>query len=164
MTEPRTGCIGRKVPVMATRKVLFGLLTMAVLFTAGACSGEPEKAVAEETPAPRWPRMLEHEGYKILVYEPQLEAWTRFEKLEVRSALLIERTGDEHPIVGGMVWTADTETNFDDRTVIARNIGVAEATFPGMDAERTEELRRVIEAAFPTESVPVPLDLILAHL
>jgi len=150
--------------MMTTHKVFFGLLIMAVLLIAAACSSEPETTDSEEMPVSRWPRTLEHEGYKILVYEPQLEAWTRFEKLEVRSALLLEREGDEHPIVGGMVWTADTDTNFDDRTVIARNIGVAEATFPSMDAERTEELRRVIEVAFPEESVPVPLDLILAHL
>ena len=68
----------------------------------------PRGASAEQG----WPRAFEaDDGARLLVYQPQLEAWHRYSRLVARAAFELQRSAAGEPIFGALKVQAATEAD-----------------------------------------------------
>ena len=61
-----------------------------------------------------------------------------------------------------MTLQAQTDTNFDDRTVEIQDIRVTTALFPSLDDATQQKMRSIAEGLFPKDAVVISLDRMLA--
>jgi hypothetical protein len=111
-----------------------------------------------------WPRTLKVDGYAVLAYQPQVDDWKDYSKIEARMAVEMTPEGSKEPIVGALWLKADTVADLDERLVSLRNLRISKASFPGLDEKTSKEMTRLLEGRFPKEIPNVSLDRILANL
>ena len=111
-----------------------------------------------------WPREHSYlDGSKLVLYQPQIESWENYERLEGRLALAFEPPGAEKPALGAFEFEVDSETDLESRQVRLTNLRFLNGRFPALNALQSEDLREKVAAEFP-EEVVTELDRILAGL
>ncbi len=134
------------------RFIFWGSLILSVTFPIGAFAGQ----------ALEWPRLVETEKGRILVYQPQLESFTG-NKLNARAAVSV--TLKEKTPVFGAVWIeARVSTDRDFRTITFEKIRVTDARFPDASEKQLAELKKRLEWAMPKWTPTVSLDRVLAMM
>ncbi|HEX7899264.1 MAG TPA: hypothetical protein VF950_15970 [Planctomycetota bacterium] len=111
-----------------------------------------------------WPRTFEHGGDRVVVYDPQVDAWDGFEKLKGRSAVAVRPSGGQERF-GVFEYAVDTETDFDTRQVLLKNRTITAARFSGVaqeEAAKLDDVLRRVLAAKPT--LTASLDFLLAYI
>jgi hypothetical protein len=122
-------------------------------------------ADSTQVPTARWSHTIATHEAAIEVYPPQAVAWNEHRSLEARVAVGVTKKGVQKPVLGTLEVTADTQTDFDTRTVIISNWQVRSSRFPSLGTEQaagTEQLVRRAMADEPPERVP--LDTVLPSL
>jgi len=128
------------------------------------CSPKKENQTAEQqgsAPIGDWPRTITKDGNRLTFYQPQVDAWTDYRRLDGRVAVVVTPNGGQSA-PGMITLQAQTDTNFDDRTVAIQDIHVTSALFPGLDDAAQQKLRSIAEDLFPKGTVLISLDRMLA--
>lgn len=134
-----------------------------VLYLAVALLFVPASAPADE-PAPlEWPREIVGDGYRVVLYQPQVESFTE-DKLESRAAVSVAKEGGDAPVFGAVWVTSRVSTDREERTVTLTEIEVTAIKFPSLDEGQTDRLKQVLEDQIPKWDLVVSLDRILAGL
>ena len=81
-----------------------------------------------------WPRTIVSNTTKIVVYQPQINAWDGF-RLDARAAVAVTAKADAPPVFGIVEVSANTLVDKDAGLVTLDKIAVKNASFPGHDAE-----------------------------
>jgi len=125
-------------------------------------------ASAQEAPqkldSPKWPRSYEDAGDKVVVYEPQVDAWKDYKSLHARSAVVVTPKGSKSEAYGVFEYDVETEVDLDTREVLFKNRKTVELRFPGTPEDAAKKATAIVERLLPpTQSVIIPLDFVLAY-
>jgi hypothetical protein len=144
-----------------TRRFVALLCCFTLLY---GCSPKNEKQTAEQrvsTPTGDWPQEITKEGNRLTYYQPQVDAWTDYRRLDGRVAVVLTPNGGQS-VAGMITLQAQTDTDFDDRTVAIHDIRVTTALFPSLDNATQQKMRSIVEGLFPKDAVLISLDRMLA--
>lgn len=131
-----------------------------VLMGAALCI--PAAQVAAEDVG--WPRKFEKNGTEIILYQPQVDAWTNYAHIEFRSAVSIKRPADREPVFGVVENSATTRINHTDRTVLLTDLN-PQVRFVGVNEADARALEAMLREAIPKrESIVVDLDRVIAYV
>jgi len=110
-----------------------------------------------------WPREVEAKNAKILMYQPQVEAFEG-DILSSRAAISVTMKDSVNPVFG-VVWTdAKVSVDKDARTVDILEITVTNVRFPNADEEQEKTLAALLEKDIPTWELTMSLDRLLVSL
>jgi len=110
-----------------------------------------------------WPREVQAENAKILMYQPQVETFVG-DKLTGRAAVSVTMKDSVNPVFG-VVWI-DTKVAIDkdERTVDVLEITVTKVRFPNATKENEKSLADLLEKDIPTWELTMSLDRLLVSL
>jgi hypothetical protein len=113
---------------------------------------------------PGWPREKTNAGGTLIYYQPQLDEWKDFRRLEARMAVSIKATGGQ-PTVGVIYLRAGTDANLETRDVVISNFEITSTRFPSLDAAGAAAMNQLVRAFLPPDTVMnISLDRLLAEL
>jgi hypothetical protein len=155
----------------STSRRLFGLLlagiTVIGVDAATALAGNGAGRSKDQPTARRtWPRSLERkDGTVVVMYQPQIERWEGYRRLEALAAVSIRVPGRGGEILGAVTLEARTETDHAARLVTLRGITVTDITYPGPGGDAVGPgLTKLLQSIFPKGSITIELDRVLANL
>jgi hypothetical protein len=143
------------------RRLLAVLCCFTLLF---GCGPKKENQTAENqqgAPPIDWPREITKDGNRLTFYQPQVDAWTDYRQLNGRVAIVLTPAG-EQSVTGMITLQAQTDTDFDERTVAIHDIRITSALFPSLDDTTQQKMRSITETLFPKDAVLISLDRMLA--
>jgi hypothetical protein len=82
---------------------------------------------------PGWPREKTNAGGTLIYYQPQLDEWKDFRRLEARMAVSIKATAGQ-PTVGIVYLRGSTDANPETRNVVISKLEITATRFPSLDA------------------------------
>lgn len=154
------------------RTVLLGaaaLLPTALADSAGAPSAAAAVTTTPATPAittldQGWPRTFAKDGDSLVMYQPQIDAWTNYTRIRFRAALAVTPKGATEPVYGVMGVQADTLVDKEARTVLMSNLTPG-IRFPGLPPQQAADLQALVTRLLPSYSfLAVSLDRVTAHI
>jgi hypothetical protein len=113
---------------------------------------------------PGWPREKTSAAGTLIYYQPQLDEWKEFRRLEARMAVSIKATGGQ-PTVGIVYLRASTDANLETRNVVISKVEITSTRFPSLDAAGAAAMDQFVKAFLPPDTVMnISLDRLLAEL
>ena len=113
---------------------------------------------------PGWPRQYSNGTAGLLVYQPQVDAWSDFKLLTGRCAFALKPPGSRDPVYGTFRFEGETLVDADRKVVLLRNVRAIDMRFPsapgGLSAEWADLTRKLL----PSEALVISLDRILAFV
>jgi len=110
-----------------------------------------------------WPREVQAENAKILMYQPQIESFVG-DILSSRAAVSVTMKDSVNPVFG-VVWTdAKVSVDKDARTVDVLEITVTKVRFPNANENDEKKLADLLEKDIPTWELTMSLDRLLVAL
>lgn len=143
------------------------VLIRIFLIVALVCSAIPGAAQQAATPKavspepPKWPVELVKDGARLVIYQPQLRDWQKFRDLTSDTAISFTPNGGQ-PLLGVATWHSVTLTDTQSRIVTIKDNVLTSARFPSLDSEKCESLATVIRETFPSMTLTISLDRMLA--
>ena len=109
-----------------------------------------------------WPRKLTSEGSVITLYQPQVQQWDDYKKIDFRMAFsLVPYQGKE--VVGVLYVLANTEANMETHRVVINNMTVKEVHFPSLDAKNAEKMEKIVRTfVTPERSQELSVEQVVA--
>ncbi len=124
----------------------------------------PEQHKAEEeSDEEGWPREYAEGDAKVVIFQPQLDGWKDYRKLEATVAFSVEWAGQE-PAFGVVHMAARTETNFSSRTVLIMDRKLGQLHFSDLEGARQKKAESTLRSLLPNKPIPYSLDRILAGI
>jgi hypothetical protein len=118
-------------------KYVFAILILMIVFVC---------AVAAQDPG--WPREKTLQGAKIVYYQPQIDDWKDYKRLDARMAISLTPAGGQ-PAVGVVTLRADTDVDHDNHTVLLSNLQITKAYFPSMDPAKASQMEQLVKSFLP---------------
>ncbi|MDQ5909936.1 MAG: hypothetical protein QG599_2031, partial [Pseudomonadota bacterium] len=131
-----------------------GLLLIMAILGSQATRAAPDQ----------WPREIKIKEGRVVIYQPQLESF-QGDKVAVRAAVSVQRTGVKAPVFGVVWFDSRITTDRDQRMVEFQDIKVTQTKFPNTKPDQEQRLAAVLEreiAAWPKPTMA--LDRLLADL
>jgi hypothetical protein len=120
-------------------------------------------AAATAANASGWPRVVDRNGYHVIVYQPQLKSWTQYRTLVADTAMSI--TGaDGKQVVGVVSWEANTIANVATRMVFIDRFKVIGSRFPSLPPDQEAAMQAKMAQVYPTLTLNISLDRMIAML
>jgi hypothetical protein len=108
-------------------------IVIAIAFAGHLVASLANSALAQTPntapPADPWPRDLSLSNAAVLVYQPQINAWTD-NQIDFRAALAIKPTAAQQETFGVVFATARTQVDKVARTVVFENLKITRSDFP----------------------------------
>ena len=126
----------------------------------------PNPATKPSTTAsldPGWPREIQKDGARLVVYQPQVDEWKEYRDLTAEVAFSLTAPGGQ-PTPGVASLTARTMADPDSRTVTIRDIGITSTRFPSLDPEAAKKMDLLFHQLFPSRVVTISLDRLMANI
>jgi hypothetical protein len=122
---------------------------------------QPLLSLAQEL----WPRVLQaKDGSKITIYQPQPEKLNG-KILSGRTAVSVLQKTAKDPVFGALWFTAEMETNRDNRMAILQKLRIDNVKVPGMeDSSKLKDLKKLLETEAPKWKLGTTIDEIAASL
>jgi len=80
---------------------------------------------------PGWPREHNRDGTRLIICQPQVDAWTNFEDLSWRMAVALTPKGSKE-IIGVVVMKGKNLVDNEAKIVLTMNPEVVSTNFPGL--------------------------------
>ncbi|HLY10543.1 MAG TPA: hypothetical protein VKW04_14665 [Planctomycetota bacterium] len=145
------------VAIPGARRLMWALLFCSPLAAGGAVQD------VEGPDSLNWPKEIEAEGAKILVYQPQLES-LKGNELGVRAAVSVQKAGADAPVFGGIWFTSHLLTDRDRRTATPIDVRITSSRFPNSTPDEAADLGRILSSEVPKWRLTLSLDHLLAQL
>ncbi len=142
----------REVRSRATRVNNTLLLPLGALTSVGS-------AMAQD---PGWPRQLTRQGTKLVIYQPQIDDWNKFEELAGRVAFAMTPAGGKE-VVGAANFEAATDTDTANRSVVVHDLKFNNIYFPSLPAAIAPAMASLFRTFIPA-SVTMSLDRVAASV
>ncbi len=125
-------------------------------------SPDPGQEATEEA-ALGWPREVEGDKGRIVIYQPQVESYEG-NRLESRAAVSVTPTGKTEPVFGAVWFAARLATDMDTHMATLESLEVTAAVFPDVEQAQIDELTAYLEREMPTWDVEISIDRLVASL
>lgn len=111
-----------------------------------------------------WPKTIEHEKAKIVIYQPQPETFEG-NILTGRSAIAVTPVKQKDPVFGAIWFSANVETDKVNRIVTLKSLQIPEIKFPGeTDEAAINDLKNVVIEDAKNWALEISLDQLLTTL
>jgi hypothetical protein len=144
------------------------LLVLALIAStrlAAQSGGSATPAADTLAPDPGWPRQFSDGTTKLVVYQPQVDNWKYFRRLDGRFAVALTPKKSGQTYFGTVRIEADSLVDLGSRTVAVTNFTVADTQYPSVkDAAEVKALADLTGKLFPTLPINVSLDRVLAYM
>jgi len=110
-----------------------------------------------------WPREVQADNAKILMYQPQVESFVG-DKLTGRAAVSVTMKDSVNPVFGVVWLDARVSVDKDSRTVEILEITITNVRFPNAAEENEKSLAALLEKEIPTWDLTMSLDRLLVAL
>jgi hypothetical protein len=110
-----------------------------------------------------WPREFVTEDARIVAFQPQVDGWESYTKIEGLIAVAVTPTGSETELVGSVRFTANTKTNYDTRTVLIHDKTITSVDISTTDAALAKKMEAAIRSV-QTKPHTISLDRMLAMI
>jgi hypothetical protein len=139
------------------------------LMSCTASSQSPQSITTPSLEAPpeqhEWPRTIQDAHGKLVIYQPQVEAWKDYQILEARAALGFAPQGSEaQPQLGIMTLQAETEVDYETRLVKITRVHITGARFPSLDQAQSDKTLALLREVIQPHQLSISMDRILASL
>ena len=121
----------------------------------------PAAATASNTSG--WPRVVDRNGYHVIVYQPQLKSWTQYRTLVADTAMSLTGS-DGKQVVGVVSWRANTIANVATRMVFIDRFQVISSRFPSLPPDQEAAMQAKMAQVYPTLTLNISLDRMIAML
>lgn len=109
-----------------------------------------------------WPREWKHEGNVLTVYQPQIENWDNYEKLDFRMAFTLVPFYQKE-VVGVVYLHATTTVDMDNHMVAINKINIQKVDFPSLDTSKAAQSEQTVRAFLPADTtISMPLEQLVA--
>ncbi|HSM06234.1 MAG TPA: hypothetical protein VK858_16560 [Longimicrobiales bacterium] len=127
---------------------------------AGGLLAVSSPLAAQEEPA--WPREVDVEGGRLVVYQPQPESFEG-NVLTGRAAAQFERDEGE-PIFGTLWFTSQVDADADGGTALVRDVTVTRARWPDVNDASEAEVTEYLSGIFSQLEIPISYQRLSASL
>ncbi len=128
-------------------------------------SGVAAPAAPPSAADPGWPRQYTDGTAKLLVYQPQIDTWKDFRRMEARFAVALTPAKGAQTRYGAVRIEAETAVDVESRSVTFLKFTLADIGYPGSPGSETaKQLAAVTEKLFPERPASVSLDRVLAYM
>ena len=139
--------------VLKAAKQLSAVCALAVLFVAAAMAQDQG-----------WPRQFTKPGGKVVLYQPQVDDWENYQKVDARMAFTITPTGGKSH-VGVVAVQMQSTVNMDDHTVFLSDPQITSISFPSLDPATTAQMDQLMRTFLnPSASMTISLDRLVASV
>jgi hypothetical protein len=106
-----------------------------------------------------WPRILQAtDGSKISIYQPQPEK-LHGNIITGRTAVSVKQKTAQDPVFGAIWFTAEMETNRDNRMAVLQKLKISNIRIPGVeDSSKINDLKMLLETEAPKWKLNTTLD------
>ncbi|MBD3349259.1 MAG: hypothetical protein GF400_08720 [Candidatus Eisenbacteria bacterium] len=118
---------------------------------------------ADEVETLSWPRQLDGEQGRILIYQPQFEDYTG-NMLKARAAVSVTPKGETEPAFGSIWFDARLSTDKDARVASLESIEITDARFPNSTQEELRFLTDYLEDEIPRWEMVMSIDRLVAGM
>jgi len=136
------------------------LAAFLVLLAAGSAVAARQ---LQEEPEDFWPREIPTRRATVVVYQPQPDTLAG-NQLAARSAISIQKPGEEDPEFGVVWMDARLVTDRDDRMAAIDDIEVTRVAFPGSTEAQQDSLARLLEHEIVSWDMDISMDRLLTTL
>ena len=113
---------------------------------------------------PGWPRLLKANEKELIIYQPQVDAWTDYRILYARYAFSVKTSKNAKEKFGVAEVEAETVVDQESR-VVALLPKKRTLRFPNTSESESNSLRKVVDELYPQgKALTVSLDRIIAYL
>jgi hypothetical protein len=142
---------------MKWAKYLAGILIILLVTTVSG--------TGQEISDQGWPRMFESEGNKVVVHQPQVDEWEKYELVRGKAAVAVTLQETEEEYYGVLSLEANTETDFDTRTVLFKDFRITDLYFPNIEKKLADKCDKAVRDLLPKgKTLMVALDRVIAGL
>lgn len=111
-----------------------------------------------------WPREKTDASGTLTYYQPQLDEWKEFKRLEARMAVSYKPKKGQ-PILGVVSFRARTDANVETRNVVISRMEIISVRFPSVAPEKAAPLDAAVRKFLPANAtLNISLDRLLAEL
>lgn len=112
--------------------------------------------------ATKYPKTVSTDKATFIVYPPQIEVWKDYLKIDAWVAVKATHKSKDTSYFGSLHILAETQADFETRTVVISNFTISETHFQGAGEDLSRELGEEARRAIRKDPLVVPLDLLLA--
>lgn len=119
-----------------------------------------QKSISQDV---TYPRQLTNQGSVITFYQPQVDSWEKYKKLEFRSAFSLKPAHGKE-VLGVLYASANTEANMETHRVLINGYSISKVHFPTLDTgeKKLEELVRSFLT--PDRSLVMSVEQVVASI
>lgn len=119
---------------------------------------------ANDPCAANWPRTFSGNGNTLVMYQPQVDSWQDYSKIDFRAAVAMTNQTTNKTEYGVLAVEANTIVDHNDRMVLITNLQ-KDIRFPGIEQSRSDVMEKVALSILPNkEYINVSLDQVLAYM
>lgn len=110
----------------------------------------------------QFPRELTNEGSVLTLFQPQVDRWEEYKKLEFRTAFaLMPRLGNE--VLGVLYMKANTQVAMETHRVFIDSFTISKINFPSLDADSAKKMEAIVRPFLtPDRSLLMSLEQVVA--
>jgi hypothetical protein len=109
-----------------------------------------------------WPRQKEVNGARIVYYQPQVDGWQEFKRLDLRMAITVTPAGGKMQ-PGVVTAQMQTDVDLDSHTVLLSHPVIKGTYFPSLDPASSARLDQLVRSFLPpTAMLTISLDRLVA--
>ena len=137
------------------------IILILTLFVSGSSFATSPEPLSFD---PGWPRVIEKNGNQLTIYQPQVDSWRDYKKLDFRFAFSVKTATAKEEKFGIAEAEAETETDHENRSVVLMTKN-RELRFPNIPEKEADALRRIVDELQPyVKELTISLDRILPYL
>src|ERR1043166_6043914 len=154
-------------------KILHLIVSTAVIMTLGACEDDSNKVNDGASPVRvnstnatgdlGWPRIYQKHGEQVSLFQPQIDEWKDYSKIQFRMAVGVTLKEHKEPVFGTLTVKGDTLVDHDQDVVMITNLD-KKAQFPNVGEAEARRVEKIMNELLPKKDfLQVSLDRVLAY-
>ena len=113
---------------------------------------------------PGWPRTIIKPGGKVVLYQPQVDDWENYQKVDARMAFTLTPTGGKQH-VGVLTVQMQSTSDTENHTVFLSNPKITSVAFPSLDAATAAQMEQLVKTFLnPSATMTISLDRLAASV
>ncbi|MFQ5345262.1 MAG: carbohydrate-binding family V/XII [Mariprofundus sp.] len=120
-------------------------------------------AFCEVDTANPWPKEIKTQAATIVIYQPQPETLQN-NRLDGRFAISVELKEKKEPVFGAIWFSAQLETDREERNATIERININRIRFPNQDSAKTGKLKKILEREIPRWDFHISMERLIASL
>lgn len=111
-----------------------------------------------------WPRQITKPGGTVVLYQPQVDNWENYQRVDARMAFTVTPAGGKAQ-VGIVTVQLQSAVNMDDHTVFLTNPQITSVTFPSLDPATATQMEQLVRTFLnPAATMTISLDRLVASV